>query len=203
MLRIVAGEWGGRRIRAPRGRDTRPTAEKVRAAVFNVLAARFGLEGAAVWDLFAGSGAMGIEALSRGARHATFVEADRRTAALIAQNLTALGAPRQQWSVAESRVKDWLRHAARPQEPLLVLIDPPYGAGEDARILGLLAELDCVPGGTVMVLEGTARAAAEPPPGLELIQAKRYGGTGVRFLVKRPAPPGQATPHDAENKHDP
>jgi len=107
MLRIVAGEWRGRRIQAPRGRATRPTAEKVRGAIFNVLAARIELEGATVWDLFAGSGAMGIEALSRGARHATFVESDPRAAAGIAGNLTRLGAPRERWTVADLPFQSW------------------------------------------------------------------------------------------------
>ena len=186
MLRIVAGEWRSRRIQTPRGRHTRPTAEKVRGAIFNVLAARIALEGAAVWDLFAGSGAMGIEALSRGASHATFVEADPRAAALIAENLAALGAPRGRWSVAAARVEAWLRHAPAPAAPLLILIDPPYGAGEGERLLARLAGMESVPRGTVIVLEAAVRAVPEPPPDLELIQAKRYGGTHVQFLVKRP-----------------
>ena len=186
MLRIVAGEWRGRRIQAPRGRATRPTAEKVRGAIFNVLAARIELEGATVWDLFAGSGAMGIEALSRGARHATFVEADPRAAAGIAGNLTRLGAPRERWTVAQARVETWLGRAPASAGQLIVLIDPPYAAGEGERVLGRLAGMESVPRGAIIVLESAVRAVPEPPAGLELMQAKRYGDTGVHFLVKGP-----------------
>ena len=90
-MRVVAGEARGRRLVAPEGTDTRPTLDRVREAVFNALASQDAIDGARVLDLFAGSGALGIEALSRGAAHATFVDTDRAARRVIDQNLAATG----------------------------------------------------------------------------------------------------------------
>lgn len=122
-LRVIAGEFGGRRIAAPAGRDTRPTADRVREALFSILGPVNGLN---VLDLFAGSGALGIEALSRGAASATFVESDHRALGVIRQNLTVLGL-HDRTSVISG---DW-RVALRGEHTAgstfgLCLIDPPY-----------------------------------------------------------------------------
>ena len=137
MLRIVAGEWGGRRIQAPRGKSTRPTSDRVREAIFNVLVHRLPLERARIYDLYAGSGALGIEALSRGALHATFVETDGRSAALIRRNLQGLGAAGERWRVVGSRVLPCLKGEAFSPGPLVILLDPPYASDEAQRALGL------------------------------------------------------------------
>jgi 16S rRNA (guanine966-N2)-methyltransferase len=129
-LRIVAGDFKGRRLRAPRGPRTRPTADRVREALFSMLGQ---VTGARVLDLYAGSGALGIEALSRGAASAVFVERDPRAAAAIAANLDSLGLE------AEVQRQDALRFLARAQGGFdLVFCDPPYDSG--ARIAGSLAE---------------------------------------------------------------
>lgn len=184
MIRIVAGEYGGRRIAAPPGRSTRPTSEKVRGAIFNVLAARGTIEDAVVWDLYAGSGAMGIEALSRGARHSIFVESSRRAAEGIRATLESLGIPRERWTVAAERVGGWLSHAPPPDGPLIVLADPPYAANEGELLLPRFAAMEGIPVGTLIVLESTLDAAPTAVAALELIQVKRYGGTNVHYYVK-------------------
>ena len=118
-MRIVAGEFKGRRLHAPRGARTRPTADRVREALFSMLG---DVSGARVLDLFAGSGALGIEALSRGAASALFVERDARAAAVIRRNLDAIGG-----LTAEVRREDVLRFLARVQDAFdLVFVDPPY-----------------------------------------------------------------------------
>jgi 16S rRNA (guanine966-N2)-methyltransferase len=118
-MRIVAGEYRGRPLKAPPGRSTRPTADKVREALFSILGP---IEGTTVLDLFAGSGALGIEALSRGAESATFVERDRRAAAVIRENLAGVGASGE---VVEQDALRWLRRA--PSAGFgLVFVDPPY-----------------------------------------------------------------------------
>lgn len=200
MIRIVAGEWRGRRIATPPGRGTRPTSEKVRGAIFNVLHARIAIEDAEVWDLFAGSGAMGIEALSRGARHVHFVEADARAAALIRETLQALAAPPGRWTLSIERVESWLARAPVPSAPLIVLIDPPYAAAERETLLARLAGLESVTPGALIVLESAIRAAPSVPPGLELVQSKRYGGTGVQFMVKQDARPAAAPVEPGEDE---
>ena len=117
-MRVVAGRLGGRRLRAPRGRDTRPTSDRVREALFSMLGP---LDGARVLDLYAGSGALGIEALSRGAASALFVERDRRALAALRRNLDDVGVE------AEVRNQDALRFIAHPEGVFdLVFCDPPY-----------------------------------------------------------------------------
>ena len=121
-MRVVAGAYGGRRLKAPAGRATRPTADRVREALFSILGP---LEGTRVLDLFAGSGALGIEALSRGAASATFVDSDARAIAAVRANLDALGAE------AEVARADALAFLARePGTFDLVFLDPPYDSAE-------------------------------------------------------------------------
>jgi 16S rRNA (guanine966-N2)-methyltransferase len=129
-VRVVAGEFGGRRLRMPKGAATRPTADRVREALFSMLG---DLSGARVLDLYAGSGALGIEALSRGADSAVFVERDRSAASVIERNLADLGL--EQRVIAD----DALRFLARGQGVFdVVFCDPPYDSGP--RIAGTLAE---------------------------------------------------------------
>ena len=141
MLRVVAGRYGGRRLKAPPGRDTRPTADRVREAIFSILGEIPAT--ARVLDLFAGSGALGIEALSRGAAEATFVERDRRAAAVVAANLEAIGA-RQEVVVADAL--SWLAERAGEAAYDLVFVDPPYDSAArlarplSGRLPGVLAE---------------------------------------------------------------
>lgn len=138
-LRIIAGELGGRFIDAPRGRRTRPTAERVREAWFSALGGE--VEGALVADLYAGTGALGIEALSRGATHVHFVEADRRAAALLQRNVAALDVADRSQVVRGDAIAwvdgiDRVRCAEGPQAPLdLVLADPPYASADGARLV--------------------------------------------------------------------
>ena len=129
-MRVVAGEFKGRRLRAPRGGATRPTADRVREALFSMLG---DVDGLRVLDLFAGSGALGIEALSRGAREAVFVDSDPRAVAAIRRNLEAVGAH------AAVFQGDALVAIARAQAPYdLVFVDPPYDSAP--RLAGALAE---------------------------------------------------------------
>ncbi len=189
MLRIVGGRLGGRRIHAPPGRQTRPTADKVREAIFNTLATLLELEGQAVLDLFAGSGALGIEALSRGAAHCTFVESHARTAAGIRANLALLELPESAATVVTARVEAWL-HRARVEGPAtlerpagLVLADPPYAYADHDALLATLAGSGLLAPDAVIVLETAAGQALAPPPRLEVLRTKGYGDTQVCYLV--------------------
>jgi len=176
-LRISGGEAGGRRLAAPRG--IRPTQALVREAIFDVVAPA--LPDAVVLDLFAGSGALGIEALSRGAASATFVDQDDRAIRVVRQNLETLGLGGRGRAV-RAEVTRWLaanqetvRHAS------LVLLDPPYN---DAVLEHALALLDSLAAeGTTIVAERFHRQAL---PGLRRLRAgreRRYGDTGVSVLV--------------------
>jgi 16S rRNA (guanine(966)-N(2))-methyltransferase RsmD len=172
VTRIVAGAARGRRLAVPAGQGTRPTSEKVRAAVFNLLGQFF--DGGAVLDLYAGSGALALEALSRGCQRATCVEADRQAAELIRQNAAALG-----WAdrveVRQGRVEDLAPRL--PGGYALAFVDPPYAEGPAAGLA--LAGPLLAPGG-LAVAEHDAEA---PPPDrvgpLALQDRRGYGGTGI------------------------
>tara|TARA_R110000782_G_scaffold78293_3_gene155975 strand:+ start:179416 stop:179955 length:540 start_codon:yes stop_codon:yes gene_type:complete len=136
-MRIIAGEWRGRPIVAPKGDATRPTADRTREALFSMLTSRLGsFEGLAVADLFAGSGALGLEALSRGAASCIFVEQDRAALDALRANAEKLGLSRP-----DIRATSVLALGSAPQPLDLILMDPPYGSGAGAVALDKLARL--------------------------------------------------------------
>ena len=176
-MRVVAGTLGGRRLQAPPGLDTRPTGDRVRESLFSILGP---LHGAVVLDLFAGTGALGIEALSRGAAHATFVERDRRAHDALRANLDALELGDERATAVRGDARRHLRDAAARGDAYdLVLLDPPYRDGDrlapvlDAGLRPLLR-----PGARV-VTESDRRA----PLTLDLGDAdeRRYGDTLIRI----------------------
>jgi 16S rRNA (guanine966-N2)-methyltransferase len=179
-LRIIAGVLRGRRILVPPGRDVRPTGDRAREALFSILGAR--VEGARVLDAYAGSGALGFEALSRGADVVVQLERDVRVAAVLARNATALG--------VESRCRLVLADAIRALRdgraggPFdLVLADPPWQAGELPGFLGAVS--GHLAAGALVVVERSAREPAAPAPvgqaagALTLVRSVRYGETAL------------------------
>ncbi len=183
-MRIVAGRLRGRRIVPPSGTAVRPTASRVREALFDILghaawagAAR--LQGAQVLDAFAGSGALGFEALSRGAKAATFLEREADHCRLIEANAATLG-------VADE-IQVLRRDATRPGRPTvradLVFLDPPYGAGQAAPALAALAREGWLAPDALVAAELALEEDLVPPPGFEPIDARRYGRTRLVFLV--------------------
>ncbi|CAN5163174.1 16S rRNA (guanine(966)-N(2))-methyltransferase RsmD [soil metagenome] len=182
MTRIIAGSAGGRRIGTPRGVATRPTSDRVREALFSVIESWCGtLSGLRFLDLYAGSGAIGLEAWSRGAGVVEFVESDRRTSALIRSNATSLGfgAPK----IAASPVAIVL--ASTPLAPFdIVFSDPPYpleaGAVDD-DLASLAAHDWVVPGGLVIVERATRGAAVAWPVGFTDQRSKKYGETTLHI----------------------
>ena len=175
MTRIVAGAAGGRRLAVPS--TARPTTDRVREALFNVLAARRDFDGLHVVDLYAGSGALGLEALSRGAASVLLVESDRRAAEVIARNIATVGLPGA--TVRRGPVAAVL--GTGPSRPVdLVFADPPYDlAGEQMQaVLNALAEHRWVGPGSVVVVERPASAPELTwPPGWEPWPVRRYGDT--------------------------
>jgi 16S rRNA (guanine966-N2)-methyltransferase len=173
-VRVVAGRFGGRTLVAPRGRATRPTPERVREALFSILGDVGGLR---VLDLFAGSGALGIEALSRGAADVTFVDSSSAAIAAIRRNLESLGASCE---VRNQRALVFLESArSRARQYDLVLLDPPY-----RQAPGLGRELSAALGpvlapGARVVAESDRRAPLELE--LDLLDERRYGDTLIRI----------------------
>ncbi|MFD1826432.1 MULTISPECIES: 16S rRNA (guanine(966)-N(2))-methyltransferase RsmD [Mumia] len=183
MTRIIAGKLGGRRLATPPGSTTRPTSERVREAMFSALETRLGgLDGVRVLDLYAGSGALGLEAVSRGAAHATLVEADRRTANVIRRNVRELGVDASVDVVAE-KVRSFLRTPAREPYDLIVL-DPPYDVPNDevSAVLTALATPEWLARDGLLVVERSTRDGAFAwPEAVEPFQDRRYGETTLWY----------------------
>jgi 16S rRNA (guanine966-N2)-methyltransferase len=180
VTRIIGGVAGGRRIAVP-PRGTRPTTDRVRESLFNILAARRDLTGLAVLDLYAGSGALGLEALSRGAASAVFVESDQRSATVIARNIVTLGLTGA--TLRRGPVAAVL--AAGSVSPFdLVLADPPYGvdAAEVDAVLAALTSHRWTREGTVAVVErGVSSAPLTWPAGWRPWQSRVYGDTRLEM----------------------
>jgi len=176
-MRVIAGRLGGRRLKAPGGRVTRPTSERVREALFAMLGE---LEGAIVLDVFAGAGALGIEALSRGAARAVFIERDPGAVRALNANLAALGIEPSQAQVRRADTLRALRSArAREETYDLVFIDPPYGRAREwgPRLSAVVPSL--LRPAARIVVESDRRAPLELQADLE--RERRYGDTSIRI----------------------
>ena len=192
-MRIVGGKHRGRRLQAPEDRAIRPTGDRAREAIFNLLTqgravaeTGFALKGAQVLDAFCGTGALGLEALSRGAAGACFLDDDAEALALARRNAEAM---------AEARAARFIRaDATRPPAPPrahgLVLLDPPYGKALAGRALVALAAAGWLESGAVAVLELAAGEGLDPPIGFAPIDERRYGA--ARIAILRFDPPDEA-----------
>jgi 16S rRNA (guanine966-N2)-methyltransferase len=182
-VRIVGGKFRGRPLQAPEGKATRPTSDRVREAIFNRLehgVPDFRIDGARVLDLFAGTGALGLEALSRGARNLLSIDDSEAARGLIRRNADSLGMIGQ--------VKLWRRDAAKlgackPMSPFdLVFIDPPYGKGLAGQALAALAAGGWLAPEAVIVVEESTKAELPLPDSLAILNDSHYGETRVLTL---------------------
>ena len=182
-MRIIAGEWRGRKLSAPKGDATRPTADRTRETLFSMLTSRLGsFEDLRVADLFAGSGALGLEALSRGAAHCLFVEQERAALDAIRANVASLDARTR--TTIESGSVMALRAAKEPLD--LILADPPYRTGAGEVALDRLLRLGWIGEATWIALE---TAADEDPQvkGLEVETSRKVGKGRLTLLRREPA----------------
>lgn len=183
-VRIVGGQWRGHPLKAPKGRDTRPTADRVREAVFSSVFSQLGdLDGRVVLDLFAGSGALGFEALSRGAVRCVFVDADRDAIAAIRQNARALDVAAETAGIVRSTAARFAGGPVGQAPASLLLLDPPYriDASEVCQLLEMLAARGFLERGALVVYEHASGAEAVWPKGFAGGLVRRYGTTTVSF----------------------
>jgi 16S rRNA (guanine966-N2)-methyltransferase len=176
-MRVTGGSLAGRVLRAPRA-GARPSADRVREALF----ARLDPSEAAVLDLYAGSGALGIEALSRGAAHCVFVERSPHCVAVLRQNLESLGLGERAELVAGDALRALRRLAQGGRRFDLVLLDPPYASEEAGRALAALAGSELLPEGAIVVIETSRRKPPAPVAGLAALDERRYGDTLITRL---------------------
>lgn len=187
-MRIIAGDFRGRSIKAPAGRATRPTADRVREAIFNVLehaAWSPGVAGSRVADLFAGSGALGFEALSRGAQFCLFVETDEAARGAIRDTVEALGL----FAVSRVHRRDAASLGPKPSAHevfSIVFLDPPYGGDLAVRALAQLRDGGWLAPHAVVVVETGAGDAFQAPEGFGLLDSRVWGAARVWFLAAGP-----------------
>ncbi len=186
-MRIIAGAYRGRQLRTPKGLITRPTTDRVRESLFSALGSLMGpdLGGGAVLDPFAGSGALGLEALSRGCERATFVERDKAALLALGQNVSTLGLE----NVVRIVAGDTLNMMSQriPGAPFsLLLLDPPYTLDqtEITELLGALAAAGSLTGEAVVTWEHSADTDVIWPEGFEVLQRRRYGSTEIDIAVR-------------------
>lgn len=185
-MRVIAGSARGRRLQSPRGTRTRPTTDRVRESVFAALGSRVSLEGATVLDLFAGSGALGIEALSRGAASAVFVDEDAGAVAAVRQNLAATGLAARA-EVVRQRAGTWLDSPAGGVTFDVAFCDPPYAFDDWDGLLGALHA-------RLVVIESDRLVEAS---GWDVARHRRYGTTFVTFAEPSSARPESQPPERA------
>lgn len=204
-MRIIAGQRRGHRIEGPPGRALRPTSDLVREAIFNIL--RDEVEGRDVLDIFAGTGALGLEALSRGAAHALFVERNRAHALLIRKNLSALRYE-DRGSVVTTDAFRWAA-TYRPLDdrPVVAFMDPPYDDYEKhpKRLAKAIAELTGrLPAGSILVVESRRPLAGEVLGDPARWEVRRYGSTSVSiYTAGEPTPPASGDEHAADAPPEP
>lgn len=186
-MRIVAGELGGRILKTPKGRDIRPTSDKIRGAIFNSLQSRGAIEGAHVLDCFCGTGALGLEALSRGAESCVFVDAAKNSLDLAKENAAALG--------VTDRSRFILKHAAKLpkregglQQFSLTFLDPPYGKELAETALVVLDGHGWLVDGAICIVEEEKSYTLPSLARFEVLDARDYGDTKITTLRYASAP---------------
>ena len=181
-MRIIAGKWKGRTLHVPKDATFRPTTDRVRESVFSMLDGRLDWSELRVCDLFAGSGSLCLEALSRGAAHTTFVERQPRSLSVLQRNITSLSADAQ-CRVQRSDVTRFLGQQAERYG--LIFADPPYAELDEVKLLSGIAR-HLSPGGLAVVEHDSGRAISEPVE-LTITETRRYGTTSMTFLTTRDA----------------
>ncbi len=182
-MRIIAGKAKGLQLRGPRAPTTRPTSDLVRGALFAMLESMEGVDWSRVLDLYAGTGALGIEALSRGADWADFVEKSPAACAIIRENLARAGLAGQGRVYCFSVRQAFATLAGKYG---IILADPPYGDPEAPKLLKRLSESSLVGPGTVVAIEHSRRVQLEPVPEcLSLVKSRRHGDTCISIFVAR------------------
>lgn len=175
-MRIIAGKYGSRKIKTPRKASIHPMGERIRGAIFNSLAGQ--IDGAVVLDAFAGSGAVGIEALSRGAKRVVFVDNDKQAVEIIRQNLTSLSIDQKQAQVVPTTVLNWLGTSDSKPQFDLIIADPPYHNLQPSSVQALVKALK--PGGRLIL----SSPKSAPPPeliGLELDFERTYADAKISW----------------------
>jgi len=184
MITITGGEFRGKKIEVPSGNQVRPTLNKTRQATFNVLQNYVRFDEVRVIDLYAGSGALGIEAVSRGSNHTFFVEQDTKIFQTLQKNVQSISISKSRTTLVCSTAHQWITNLKSGEHPYLIFIDPPYESEEYEKILSLISQLPSIPQHSALVVESPYLLQYSVKKNLEMVQTKKYGQTKLCFFVK-------------------
>lgn len=183
-MRIISGEWKGRRLPAGLPDGVRPTLDAARETIYNILSSRFDIEGAAVCDICAGSGALGLEALSRGASHCTFVEKNPKVIRWLRATLSEICPDSVRYTIIHADAFDFLSTVQR-ESFHLIFTDPPYPLRIAGRIVGTIADTNALAQDGMLIVERSNFESIISHSGLELINSRVFGETTVDFFSKQ------------------
>ena len=185
MIRIIAGEYRGRKLKVPQGMDIRPSSDQLREGLFNILSALADYEKMIFIDLYAGTGALGLEALSRGAKKVIFIEASRKNMSVLKQNIESISPEQNCFELTQDSSVHWLSGFADPGHPCVVFLDPPFSGNEYELILNKLNVLPSIRAGSLIVVESNQAREILFPEALLLLKHRRYGSVTLDILRKQ------------------
>ena len=185
MIRIIAGEYRGRKLKVPQGMDIRPSSDQLREGLFNMLSTLADFENMIFLDLYAGTGALGLEALSRGAKKVIFIEASRKNMSVLKQNIESISPEQNCFKLTQDSSVHWISGFADPGHPCVVFLDPPFSGNEYELILNKLTVLPSIRAGSLLVVESNQTREIHFPEALMLLKHRRYGSVTIDILRKQ------------------
>ena len=185
MIRIIGGEYRGRKLKVPPGMDIRPSSDQLREGLFNMLSSLTDFGSMIFIDLYAGTGALGLEALSRGAKKVIFIEESRKNMSVLKQNIESISPEQNCFELAQDSSVQWLFGFADPGHPCVVFLDPPFSGNEYELILNKLTVLPSIRAGSLIVVESNQAREILFPEALLLLKHRRYGSVTLDILRKQ------------------
>ena len=185
MIRIIAGEYRGRKLKVPQGMDIRPSSDQLREGLFNILSALVDYESMIFLDLYAGTGALGLEALSRGAKKVVFIEASRKNMSVLKQNIESISPEQNCFELNNDSSSKWLPRFTDPGHPCVIFLDPPFFGDEYELILNKVNVLPSIRAGSLIVVESNQAREIFFPEDLVLLKHRRYGSVQLDILRKQ------------------
>ena len=185
MIRIIAGEYRGRKLKVLKGMDIRPSSDQLREGLFNMLSSLVDYESMIFLDLYAGTGALGLEALSRGAKKVIFIEASQKNMSVLKRNIESIDPEQNCFELNQDNSAHWLSGFADPVHPCVVFLDPPFSGNEYELILNKLTILPSIRAGSLIVVESNRDREILFPEALLLLKHRRYGSVKLDILRKQ------------------
>ena len=185
MIRIIAGEYRGRKLKVPPGMDIRPSSDQLREGLFNMLSSLTDFGSMIFLDLYAGTGALGLEALSRGAKKVIFIEVSQKNMSVIKKNIESISPKKKSFELFKDSSKQWISRFTDPGHPCVVFLDPPFSGNEYELILNKLNVLPSIRAGSLIVVESNKAMEILFPESLLLLKHRRYGSVKIEILLKQ------------------